>query len=202
MGIRLRILAWWTPKYILRRELTKVSNQTTNALKSITKENSALDSAGFTEQTFKSLKVQRAAMAKTHARLVEKLEFELGHEKAIALGREALFSVGENLGKQTRVRLGVGDSAKDLTRAAKILYRVLGIEFQMEWVDKSNAHAIITRCALSEQYSTLACEVLSATDEGVINGLQPNVTMKFKEYMTSGCKNCHADIHLNGKEVA
>ena len=111
-----------------------------------------------------------------------------------------MFSVGVKLGKQTRSKLGVSDNPKDLTKAAKILYRVLGIEFHLEWLDNSNAKAIINRCALAEQYSKLTCEVLSATDEGVIKGLQPNVTMKFEEYMTSGCKNCRADIHFNEKE--
>jgi hypothetical protein len=111
-----------------------------------------------------------------------------------------LFLVGQRLGIETRVKLGVGDNPKDLERAAKILYRVLGIEFHLQWLDGKNANAIIDRCALAQKYSVLTCEVLSATDEGVINGLQPNVTMKFKEYMTSGCKNCRAELHFNKKE--
>ena len=119
-------------------------------------------------------------MAQTHAKLVEALEAAVGHDKAVALGRESLFSVGVNLGKQTRSKLGVGDNPKDLIKAAKILYRILGIEFHLEWLDESNAVAIINRCALAEQYSKLTCEVLSATDEGVIKGLQPNVTMQFQ----------------------
>ena len=140
-------------------------------------------------------------MAQTQAELVETLEAKIGHEEAVRLGREALFSVGQNLGKQARKRLGVRDNPKDLTRAARILYRVLGIEFHLEWHSKSKATAIIDRCVLAEQYSKLTCEVLSATDEGVINGLQPKVTMKFKQYMTSGCKNCRADINLDEKEA-
>ncbi len=135
-------------------------------------------------------------MAQTQSNLVETLAASIGREKAIKLGREALFSIGQNLGNQTRRRLGVSDSQNDLIRAAKILYRILGIEFHVEWHDKSSATVIIDRCALAQQYSPLTCEVLSATDEGVLNGLQPRVTMKFKEYMTSGCKNCLADINL------
>jgi len=140
-------------------------------------------------------------MAQTQAKLVETLASAIGHEEAVNLGREALFMVGQNLGKQARSRLGVGDSPNDLTKAAKILYRVLGIEFHLQWHDQSNATVIIDKCALAQQYSELTCEVLSATDEGVIKGLQPNLTMKFSKYMTSGCKNCRADINLNGKEV-
>ncbi len=141
-------------------------------------------------------------MARTQAKLVEALTSAIGHEGAVKLGRETLFSVGQNLGKQARSRLGVGNGPDDLTKAARILYRVLGITFHLEWYDHSDATVIIDHCDLAQQYSKLSCEVLSATDEGVIKGLQPNLTMKFKEYMTSGCKNCFADMNLDEKETA
>ncbi len=202
MGLKLLFLSWWTPEYIIRRELANVSDLTTIALQSIVAQNAPQQLVVNIKQPEpKSIKEQRAKMALTHLKLVETLEASIGHEEALRLGREALFLAGQNCGKQTRLKLGVGDSPKDLIKAAKILYRVLGIEFHLEWLDNSNAVAIIDRCALSEHYSKLTCEVLSATDEGVINGLQPNVTMKFKEYMTSGCANCRADIHFNEKET-
>ena len=202
MGLRLLILDLWTPKYIIRKELANVSEQTTAALESLLAGYTFKELAGTTKQHVQvDIEQQRANMAKTQAKLVETLEAVLGHEKAVTIGREVLFSVGENLGNQIRSRLGIGSSLKDLTKAAKILYRVLGIEFHMEWVDKSNAKVVIDRCALAEHYSKLTCEVLSATDEGVIKGLQPNVRMKFRDYMTSGCHNCRADLYFNEKET-
>ena len=202
MGLRLLILDWWTPKSIIRKELANVSDLTITALQSIVAQYAPQELVANTKQrTSTSIKEQRADMAQTHVKLVEKLEAALGHEKAVTLGREALFLVGENLGKQTRNRLGIGNSSNDLTKAAKILYRVLGIDFHLEWLDKSNAEVFIDRCALAEHYSKLTCEVLSATDEGVIKGLQPNAKLQFKEYMTSGCRKCKADIHLNEKET-
>ena len=189
------------PKSIIRKELANVSDQTTTAIETLLVRYAPEEPTDTKKQKVPvSIEQQRANMARTQAKLVETLEAVLGHEKAVTLCREALFSVGENLGKQTRSRLGIGDSSKDLTRAAKILYRVLGIEFHLEWLDKSNAKVIIDRCALAEHYSKLTCEVLSATDEGVIKGLQPNVSMKFKQYMTSGCHTCRADIHFYEKE--
>jgi len=196
-------LGWWTPKYIIRKELENISDLTTTALKALISKHAVgeVDVNYQNHQPQTNIQEQREAMAQTQAKLVETLESAIGHEEAVKLGREALFLVGQNLGKQTRGKLGVSDNPKDLTRAAKILYRVLGIDFHLEWHDKSNATVIIDRCALAQQYSKLTCEVLSATDEGVMNGLQPNVTMKFKEYITSGCKNCRADINLNEKET-
>ena len=139
-------------------------------------------------------------MAQIHAEMVQELAAAIGQEKAVSLGRAALFSVGAELGKQIRSKLGVGNKPDDVIMAAKILYRILGIEFHLEWLDDSNAISIIDGCSLARSYSQLTCEVLSATDEGVIHGLQPNVTMKFKEYMTGGCKNCRASIQFSSKE--
>ena len=202
MGLRLRLLSWWTPKYIIRRELAYVSDHTTIAIESLLAKYRSTEFAAATKQQMPvSLEQQRANMAQTHAKLVETLEAELGHEKAVTLCRETLFSIGESLGIQTRSRLGVGNNPKDMIEAAKILYRIFGIEFHIKWLDKSKATLIIDRCALAEHYSKLTCEVLSATDEGIIQGLQPNAKMLFKEYMTSGCKNCRADIHFNEKET-
>jgi hypothetical protein len=195
-------LGWWTPKYIISRELKNISNQTAIALEALLSKYAIkeVNVKNEKQQQATSIQQQRATMAQTQSKLVEALEAAIGRKEAVRLGREALFLVGQDIGKQTHIKLGVSDNPKDLIKAAKILYRVLGIEFHLEWLDNSNAKAIIDRCALAEQYSKLTCEVLSATDEGVIKGLQPNVTMKFEEYMTSGCKNCIANIHFNEKE--
>ena len=200
MGLRLLVLSWWTPKYIIRKELANVSDQTITSLQFLLAKYVPQELAEETRQhNSKNIGEQRALMAKTQSELVEAIEVKIGHEEAVKLGREALFSVGQNLGRQTRSKLGVSQKPKDLLKAAKILYRILGIEFHLEWLDNSNAVAIIERCALAKQYSKTTCEVLSATDEGVIKGLQPSVTMKFKEFMTSGCKNCKADIQFSEK---
>ncbi len=201
MGLRLLILNWWTPKYIIRKELKNISDKSNTALRGLVSKYVAksVDNTNEKQQSSKSIEEQRTIMAQTQTKLVDMLATGIGNEEAVKVGREALFLVGQNLGKQARSRLRVNDNPEDLTKAAKILYRVLGIEFHLEWHDQSSATLIIDRCALADQYSKLTCEVLSATDEGVINGLQPKVTMKFKEYMTSGCKNCRANINLNEK---
>jgi len=202
VGLRLLILGWWTPKYIIRKELKNISDQTTTALEALLSKYAIKEVyvKNQKQQPATSIQQQRAAMAQTQSKLVETLEAAIGREEAVRLGREALFLVGQDIGKQIRIKLGVSDNPRDLTKAAKILYRVLGIEFHLEWLDNSNAKAIIDRCALAEQYSKLTCEVLSATDEGVIKGLQPNAQMQFREYITSGCKKCKADIYFNEKE--
>jgi len=203
MGLRLFILSRWIPKFIIRRELGKISENTTTALKTLVSKYAAqtISFPNQSQQSAKTIQEQRTAMAQTQTKLVEILEAAVGHDEAVKLGRDALFSVGQNLGEQARSSLGVGDNANDLSRAAKIMYRVLGIEFHLDWHDQSKATLIIDQCALAKQYSKLTCEVLSATDEGVVHGLQPKLTMKFEEYMTSGGRNCRAAIRLTTKRA-
>ena len=68
-------------------------------------------------------------MARGHERKVRILIEGLGRERAIALGRDALFRTGMGLGKEAKARLGVTkDTKDDLVRAAKVLYHILGIE--------------------------------------------------------------------------
>ena len=201
MGLKLLILGWWTPKYIMRKELKNLSDKSITTLEELLSKHVIKEFNDKNQKPAASIQKQRTIMAQTQAKLVESLVAAIGREETIRLGREALFLVGQDIGKQTRLKLGLKYNPKDLTRAAKILYRVLGIDFHLQWRDSSNATAIIDRCPLAENYSKLTCEVLSATDEGVIKGLQPNATMKFKKYMTNGCKNCRADIHFNEMET-
>jgi hypothetical protein len=178
--------------------LQSISKKTIEALKAQIPPD-VLQKLDLPQTPLKSIQDQRALMAKTHTLLVEALEQALGQEEALKRGRAALFLVGQHIGKIIRAQLGVGDNSQDLERAAKVLYRVLGITFHLQWLNDSNAVAIIERCALSEHYSQFTCQILCATDEGVISGLQPNVSMKFVEYMTGNCPNCRATLQFNPK---
>ena len=202
MGVRLAVLGVWTPKFVIRRELDKVSSLTTNALKEVLKTHTpfATTENAKKEPQPRSIEEKRAAMAKEHNVLVEALAKALGEDEAVKLGREALFKVGEQLGRETRGRLGVNDSRRDLIKAARILYRVLGIDFEVEWQGQTDATLIVNRCALAKNYTELTCIILSATDEGVVKGLNPNMNMKFENRITSGCSHCTARIKQNETE--
>jgi len=203
MGLRLAFLYFWTPSYVIRRELRNLSDQTNAALCSLLATYAPKLQIPQNDPllTSKGVKARRAAMAQMHAQMVDALASSIGRDRAVSLGREALFAVGVDLGRQTRRKLGVGENPNDLIKASKILYRILCIGFHIEWQDQANAVAVIERCALADQYSKLTCEVLSATDEGVIAGLQPNVTMKFTQYITGGCQNCKAQLEFKTKET-
>ncbi len=199
MGLRLRLFSWWTPKSIIYRELVRVDTLTTDALEDLLNKYSSNKKEGKPNKEIilkESVEKRRDLMASKHVLLVTSLVAILGKEEAIRLGRETMFKVGENLGRETGQKLGVGRSIKDLIRAAKVLYRILGIEFEVEIKGPASAVLIINRCVLSTKYSELTCQILSATDEGVIRGLNTNIKMRFTERMTSGLTKCKATIEL------
>ena len=136
-------------------------------------------------------------MAKQHTELVAALVEAVGKEKAAKLGREKLFDVGNGLGVEIRGKLGITSNPKDLVKAAKLLYRVLGIDFDVEWLGKTNASLFVNKCDLAKEYTEVTCLILSATDEGVINGLQHTANMTFKKRITDGSSRCIAEIKFS-----
>ena len=198
LGVRLRFLSWWTPKYIIYRELCRVDTLTTDTLERLLNKYSPNkeDKSRNNSSSGKSIEKRRDAMTVRHTKLVKRLAEVLGKEEAIRLGREAMFKVGEELGSETRQRLGVGRNLKDMIKAAKILYRDLGIEFDVELQNPKTATLIVNRCALAANYSELTCQVLSATDEGTIRGLNQNMSMTFTQKITGGQPKCKATITL------
>ena len=200
MSLRLLILSWWTPKSIISRELDRVDALTTDALETLlnkySPDNNKKEKSKKEASSGVSIKQKRDLMGQKHTDLVNSLAEALGKEEAIRLGREAMFKVGQELGTETSQKLDVGNSLQNLIRAAKILYRILGIEFEVEQQNPNNAILIVNRCALAENYSELTCQVLSATDEGTIRGLNQNTSMTFTERITGGQPKCKATITL------
>ena len=52
----------------------------------------------------------------------------------------------------------------------------------------------IKYCELSSVYSVETCEIMSAVDEGVLNGLNNQLSMNFEAKITEGAEECAACI--------
>lgn len=197
MSIRLALASRWTPRRALLEMLDRVATSTIAALDGLLEKHSpgALDAIRKAEKAPEGdIEARRAAMASAHNERVKALVAALGRDKAIPTGREALFPVGVMLGQEARGRLGVGDGIDDLERAARVLYRALGIHFTIERQKDGAMMMRVYRCALADHYSAEACEVLSAADEGVVRGLDPRKRMRFDKRMTCGHEACLALI--------
>jgi len=202
MGLKLRILSLWTPEWFQRRGLDELARQTTHGLEKLLDDYSDNDSKSdiplpHVNMVLKgNLDERRKTMAITHNKLVKSLINTMGYDEAIKKGREAMFREGLSLGSKFKGILGVGNSLEDLFTAALILYNVLGIKFSIKAVEdgKNKITMVVSHCALAEYYTPNTCHVLSAADEGVVQGLNPNIQIKFTERITEGCSECLAPI--------
>ncbi|MGC9516670.1 MAG: hypothetical protein ACP5C3_03110 [Methanomicrobiales archaeon] len=190
MSIKLRLASIWVPQYIKIHELDRLALKTINGLNDLLGHHEEFSPKKFKK---KDIEGRRAEMAAIHNEKVKKLIDKYGYPKAIEIGRKSMYNAGFDLGVETRHRLGIGNSLKDLELAAKILYKILGIEFRLENRDEK-LYLIVGYCDLANYYDCDTCKVLSAADEGVIHGLWPGASMKFIERITENKPECMALI--------
>jgi hypothetical protein len=139
----------------------------------------------------------RIAMAEKHAQLVKILIERKGMAAGVREGRKVMYATGVNLGKDLRRELHLSDDLDDIIDAAELLYRILGIDFTVESNGK-NAKLLVRRCSLSHSYGIQTCEVISAMDEGVVEGLSSRAKMKFIKRNAEGPNPCEAEIIWGG----
>ena len=196
VSLKLLLASVWLPNYIIKDEIDKIATTTTDALRSLLEEEAPgeLQRVSMEIKTLSgSIEERRAVMAANHSVLLEALSDGIGRDRAVEVGREALFEVGVRLGEESRRRLGVGDSVEDLLAAARVMYGVLGIRFTVK--EEGGEYLIeVYRCPLSKRYSEFTCTVTSAIDEGVFRGLNPRASMSFKRKITSGFPTCMAYV--------
>lgn len=209
MGLRLRILSWWTPKWFLKKSLDELAVSTLNGLEKLlnkelpAKNNEITISSNkniffqFTTDLKGDLNERRRIMTRAHNKLVEALINTIGQEEAISEGRKAMYHEGLLLGQKFKGLLGVGDDLEDLITAAKILYTILGIDFVVEEKGENEMIMVVNHCSLANNYNSNTCKVLSAADEGVVHGLNPDIHMKFVERITQGHDHCLASLKMN-----
>ena len=202
MSLRLRLASLWTPAGTLAGMQERVARATIAALDALLEERApgrlaSLKETGLSRSGGPAQRL--AAMAAAQNERVKALVEALGRDEAVRLGREALFPVGKALGAQARRELSVGDGPADLRRAARVLYRSLGIHLIFEKAEDGALIMRVDRCALSHHYCEEACLILGAGDEGMVAGLSPKHAMRFEERMTTGNAECRARITEAGR---
>jgi len=208
MGLRLSILSWWTPGWFLKKSLDELADSTINGLEKVLNErytsgnktknlNESYNPPGSKKALKGDLDGKRREMAVAHNELVETLIKTMGPDKAISRGREAMFQEGLLLGRRFKKLLGVGDNLEDLITAARIMYTVLGIDFVVGENGNDEMVMVVNHCSLANNYNSNTCRILSAADEGVVQGLNPNIQMKFVKRITQGHDHCLASLKMN-----
>ncbi len=198
MSLRLALASLYLPRWTIRRQLLHVEDVTNAALDRLLAIHVPSYKAPTVDASQIDLDAIRQRMATGHRERVRVLTAALGKEKATELGRGALFEAGTRLGREAREYLKVRDDPADLEKAARVMYRLLGIEFTLSNHNGRN-EMLVRRCALARGYDADTCAVLCATDEGVVNGLSDRAKLKFKNYLTSGEKTCVAELSFSGE---
>jgi len=100
------------------------------------------------------------------------------------LRREAL-EMGELLRQRLRLR-----TEADIRTALRLVYRGLGIDLRV-----SPAGQVVVRgCFFSKYYPAPVCRLISALDDGLVEGLTGGRRLRFTQRITEGAACCRATI--------
>ncbi|HQI49223.1 MAG TPA: hypothetical protein PLN61_11245, partial [bacterium] len=107
-----------------------------------------------------------------------------GNEDGQAL-QERLFAGAQSYGALWRRRFRV-TTREEAMRAARVLYRAIGIEFR----GSAEGAIEISRCFFSCYYTPEVCRLISALDAGVLAGLSGGGRLVFTRRITEGANCC------------
>lgn len=193
MNIKLFLMSIWTPEFVLINELEKTFIITNKCIDDLL-EKYSIPKPNIKNNLEGNLKEQRLIMAKSHKVRLDSLIGVLGFDKALKVGREELFKAGYMMGCDIKKRLKV-KNINDTLIALRVIYNVLGINFIVE--EKGTDMILrIKYCELSSLYSIDTCEIMSAVDEGVLKGLNNQLSMNFKAKITEGVDECVVCIKI------
>lgn len=110
-----------------------------------------------------------------------------GDAERVSVVRERLREGAADLGRRTRLLLGVG-TPEEAFGALQLLYRQIGIEMG----GGPTGAVVVSRCFFSSYYSEAVCGLIGALDQGVADGLYGGAALTFSERLTAGSPCCRA----------
>jgi hypothetical protein len=81
-------------------------------------------------------------------------------------------------------------SVEEVMRMARIVYQILGIDFQ----GHKSGEILVRRCFFSSYYSQDVCRLISSLDEGLMTGLSQGGKLEFSARITEGNSGCRANL--------
>ena len=94
-------------------------------------------------------------------------------------------------GRGLRRVLGLRTPAQAM-RAARLLYRAVGIDFR----SSAAGEILIAACSFAETYTPTTCRTIAALDEGLLIGLAGDGELSFSARLTEGHPACRARFDL------
>ena len=182
MNLRLLILKIYIPTFIKKKKLGELSQLTAHAFRC---EAPKLKGHSYTEQL------------KTYAMFTKcKAEKCLQEEKELVEVKTKLFQNAYELGRKIRRKLCLR-SPGEIMEMSRILYQILGIDFEGE----TCGDVTIKSCFFSDYYSPHVCQLISSLDEGVAAGLSGGGRLSFYQRITEDKDCCKARFVMPEKKT-
>lgn len=105
---------------------------------------------------------------------------------------QSAYRLGLDIRRQFRLR-----SSNDTMAMSRILYRILGIDFE----GRTSGDVTISGCFFSRYYSPRVCRLISSLDAGLAAGLSGGGKLSFSQRITEGKDCCKARFFLPEKEA-
>jgi hypothetical protein len=106
-----------------------------------------------------------------------------------------LFQNASQLGRKIR-KMFCLRSPDDIMEMSRILYRILGIDFE----GRACGDVTIHRCFFSNYYTPRICRLISSLDEGLAAGLSEGGRLSFTQRITENHDCCKARLILSEKK--
>lgn len=179
MNLRLALASIHVPAALRRRGVEELARRTARAF-----EAAAPDVAG---RPFGDALRRYALFTRERADLVA------ASPEGAARTRARLRTEAQEMGAALGRRLGVSSRA-EAVRAARILYRALGVDL----VATPGGSITVRACSFSATYTCRTCEVMAALDEGLFAGLLGEGHLAFTARITDGAECCLATFTFEG----
>jgi hypothetical protein len=173
VNLRLLLASIHVPKAVRRRGLQELADRTARALEAPAPDvrGRSLDRALRRYAVFTSERADLLATSPDTA----------------ARARARLRGEAREMGEALRRRLRIS-SRGEAMRAARILYRALGVDLAATLVGSITVRA----CSFSSSYTCRTCELMAAMDEGLFAGLAGEGRLAFSARITDGAERCLA----------
>jgi hypothetical protein len=176
MNLRLVFGQIFVPSFLKKKKLIGLFNTTADAFQC-----RAPDLKGLSfNECLKRYAIFTSNKAEESIRLANDLEVKNRLYKGA-------YILAQGLKKSFRV-----NSVDDVMKTAKLVYRILDIEFDND----QKGGVLINRCFFSSFYSIQACQIISSLDEGLLEGLSGG-TFRFSQRITEGKECCRARLFFN-----
>lgn len=177
MSLGLKLLQIHIPLFFKKKALRDLFSLTAQAFGS--------DPPGTRRLSYRALLESYALFTRSEA------QRHFGEGRDAEAVRLRLFAGASELGDRLRRRFLLR-RPDEVLLMSKILYRVLGIEFE----GRAGGEVKISSCFFSRFYNPESCRLVSALDEGLAAGLSGGGRLEFYERITEGKACCRARFSL------